>query len=108
MEQLPTYYDIKYSNSSRIFEAEEVKGLTLEQITEGERFYNMLVEKLQKGEEITEGIFSGILGGGASVLVGPSIMKAITKALGVAEGSPLYNLLTSKLILAAIGYTLAK
>jgi len=108
MDKFPTYYDLKNSNTSKIFEAEEIKGFSSEQIQEAERTYNLIVEKLQKGEEIDEGIFSGLLTGAASALIGPTIMKAIAKALGIQEGSPLYNLLTSRLILAAVGYTIGK
>lgn len=103
-----TYLDFAYANSSKIFEAEEIKGLTPEQVLEGEKAYKLIVEKLQKGEEIDEGLFSGLLLGAGSALIGPSIMRAIAKALGIQEGSPLYNLLTSKLVLASIGYTLGK
>lgn len=102
----PTYNDLK--NRSKIFESEEIKGLTLEQIEEGEKTYQIILEKLQKGEELDEGIFTGLLAGTASALVGPAIMRAIAKALGIQENSPLYNLMTSKLVLASIGYTLGK
>jgi hypothetical protein len=108
MEKLPTYYDLKYSNNSKIFEAEEVKGLTPEQIAEGEKAYNTLVEKLQNGEEIDEGLFTGLLGAGVGALAGPTIGRAICKALGIEEGGILGKLLTSALVTGAIGYALAK
>lgn len=108
MEKFPTYNDLKFTNKSKIFEAEEIKGLSIEQIEEAEKAYNVLVEKLQKGEEVDEGLLGSIVGVAGGALLGPSIMKAITKALGIQENSPLYNLLTSKLILASIGYVLGK
>jgi len=108
MEKFPTYYDIKYSNSSKIFETEEIKGLTPEQIAEGEKAYNILVEKLQNGEEIDEGLFTGLLGAGVGALAGPAIGKAICKALGIDEGGTLGKLLTSRLVTSAIGYALGK
>jgi hypothetical protein len=104
--KFPTYNDLK--NPSKIFESEEIKGFTLEQVQEAERTYNLIVEKLEKGEEIDEGLFSGLLVGGASALVGPSIMRAICRVLGIQENGALYNLLTSKLVLASVGYTLGK
>jgi hypothetical protein len=103
-----TYLDFVYAKGSKIFEAEEIRGLTPEQVVEGEKVYNILVEKLQKGEEISEGLFSGLLSAGVGALVGPTVMKSICKALGISEGSPLYNLLTSKLVLASVAYTLGK
>ncbi len=108
MQHIPTYYELKYSSSSAIFESEDIKGLTPDQIQEGEKTYHELLEKLEKGEPIDEGFFSGLLTGGAAALVGPSIMKAILKALGVDEKGALGQLLTSRLVLGAIGYTLGK
>jgi hypothetical protein len=108
MNQMLTYYDFKDIKRSKIFEAEEIKGLSEEQIAEAERTYNLLVEKLQKGEEISEGLFSGILGAAGGALVGPAIGRAICHALGIDENGTFGKLLTSRLVTAAIGYALAK
>jgi len=106
--EIPTYFDLKYGSTSKIFEAEEIQGLSPDQIQEGERIYHVLVEKLQKGEEIDEGLLSGLAIGAASALFGSSIMRAICKALSIDENGVLGRLLTSKLILGSIGYTLGK
>ena len=103
-----SYMDFKYSSTSKIFEAEEIKGLTPDQIHEAEKAYGILVDKLNKGEDIDEGFFSGILGSGASALIGPAVMRAVCKVLGIQEDGVLYKLMTSKLVLGAMGYTLAK
>ena len=103
-----SYIDFKYASTQKIFEAEQIKGLTPEQIKEGENAYNILVEKLSKGEEIDEGLFTGLVSAGASALIGPSIMKAVCRVLGITEDGPLGKLLTSKLVLGAMGYTLGK
>jgi len=108
MNTIPTYYDIKYSNSSKIFESELIKDLTPDQIQEAEKTYAMIVEKLNRGEEIDEGFFTGLLGAGAAALIGPSVMKAVCKTLGISEQGVLGQLLTSKLVLASIGYTIGK
>jgi hypothetical protein len=108
MKEFPTYLDLKYSQESKIFEAEEVKGMTTEQIQEAEKAYNTLVEKLQKGEQIDEGLFGAIVGGGLGLLAGPAIGKAICSVLGIKEDGPLGKLLTSKLVTTAIGITLGK
>jgi hypothetical protein len=101
----PTYYDIKYSQSSKIFESEEIKDMTPDQIQEAEKTYYQILEKLNKGEDMDEGFLGAIAGAGASALVGPSIMKALCKALGIDENGTLGKLLTSKLVLSAITYT---
>lgn len=105
--EIPTYLEFQHSNSSKIFESELVKDLTPDQINEAEKAYSLLLEKLKNGEEITEGFLSGILTGGAAALVGPTIMKAVCKCLGLDKG-PLYDLLTSKLVLGSMGYVLGK
>jgi len=107
MEKFPTYNDLKGKNS-KIFEAEEIKGFSSEQIQEAERTYNLIVEKLHKGEEIDEGFFSGLLGAGVGALAGPAIGKALCKVLGIEESGALGKLLTSRLVTAAMGYALAK
>ena len=106
--EIPTYYDLKYSNSSRIFESHEIEGLTTEQIREAENAYNILVEKLQNGENIDEGILGGIIGGGIGMLAGPAIGRAICRALGIEENGSLGKLLTSRLVTTAIGIALGK
>jgi hypothetical protein len=107
-KEFPTYLDLKYSKGSAIFEAEQVKGLTVEQIQEAENAYNILVEKLQKGEQIEEGFLGGLLGGSVGFLVGPAIGKAICSVMGIKEDGPLGKLLTSRLVTTAMGVALGK
>ena len=108
MTKIPTYYDLKYSNSSKIFEAEQIKDLSPDQIQEAERAYRILLEKLQNGEEIDEGFFGALVGGTAGFLVGPAIGKAMCSALGIKEDGVLGKLLTSRLVTTAIGVSLGK
>jgi len=108
MKTIPTYYELKYSNSSKIFEAEQIKDLTPDQIKEAENAYNILVEKLQKGEPIEEGLLGSIIGGTAGFLVGPAIGKAICAVLGIKEDGPMGKLLTSRLVTTAMGAALAR
>lgn len=76
------------------------------QITE-ELSYDKIIQKLQEAKEndvpIEEGIFGAIVGGVAGAAMGPKIMKAICKALGVDEKGPFGSLLTSRLILTSVG-----
>ena len=106
--KLPTYYDIKYSQSSKIFEAEEVMGIPPEQLQEAEKAYAILLEKLNKGEEVDEGFLGALAGGAVGALAGPAIGRAICKALGIDPGGNLGKLLTSRLVTTAIGIALGK
>jgi hypothetical protein len=109
--EVKTFYDLKYESSSKIFEAEKIDGfekLTPDQIQEGEKFYNLLIEKLEKNQEIDEGLLKQIGFGVAGALVGPLIMKSICKILGISEGGPLYSLLTSRLVMTSVGIAMGK
>jgi len=107
-QEFPTYYDLAYQNSSKIFEAEEIKDISPEQLNEAENAYNIIVEKLQNGEEIDEGILGGLIGAGVGALAAATVMKGICNALGIDKNGTLGKLLTSKLVLASVGYTLGK
>lgn len=108
MKELPTYYDIVYGETSNIFEAEQIQGLTPDQIQEGERLYDTLVKKLEKGEEIDEGFFGALAGGVVGALIGPAIGKAICKILGIEQKGTLGKLMTSRLVTTALGIALGK
>jgi uncharacterized protein YcfJ len=105
---MKTYYDIKYENSSKIFESELIKDLSPDQIQEAEKTYAMIVEKLNKGEEIDEGLLGSIVGGAAGFLIGPAIGKAMCTALGIKEDGVLGKLLTSRLVTTAMGIAIGK
>ncbi len=107
-KKLLTYYDIKYASSSKIFEAEQIQGLTPDQIQEGEKLYALIVEKLEKGEPIEEGFFGAVTGGVVGALVGPAVMKSICKVLGIEEGGVLGRMMTSRLVTTALGISIGK
>ena len=106
--EFPTYYDLAYNNSSKIFEAEEVKNMNPEQLYEAEKAYNKLVEKLENGEEIDEGFLSGLVGAGVGFAIGPMIGKAICNVLGIDQNGTLGKLMCSRLVTTAMGYALGK
>jgi hypothetical protein len=108
MSKLPTYYDLKFKTASKIFESEEVHGLSQEEINEAEKAFHTILDKIEKGEELDEGFLSGLVGGAAGALVGPAIGRAICKALGIDEKGTLGKLLTSRLVTGAIGISLGK
>ena len=108
--EIPTYLELKYATSSKIFEAEEIleHRITPEQLDQAERLYESVVEKLEKGEELDEGLFGAIAGGAIGALAGPAIGKAICKVLGIDERGHLGKLLTSRLVTTAMGVALGK
>ena len=54
-------------------------------------------------ELIDEGLLSSIIGGVIGSTAGKSIMQGVCKALGVSENSTLGTLLTSRMVLTAVG-----
>jgi outer membrane lipoprotein SlyB len=108
ISSIPTYYDIKYAGSSQIFEAEDVRGSTPEQLQEAEKVYQQIIEKLEAGEDIDEGLLGGLAGAGLGALAGPAIGKALCSVLGVDPKGTLGKLLTSRLVTTAFGFELAK
>lgn len=72
-----------------------------------DRQYDKIIEALQEAKKnnvpLDEGLFSSILGGVAGTTFGPSVMSAICKALGIDEKGQLGKLMTSRLILGAVG-----
>lgn len=77
------------------------------QITEEQKAYDdiiaVLIEAKENNTPIEEGLGKALLGGIAGATVGPSIMKAVCKVLGINEGGALGNLMTSRLVLTAMG-----
>lgn len=55
------------------------------------------------GQALEEGLLGGIVGGIAGATLAPAIMKSICKILGIQENGTLGQLLTSKLVLGAMG-----
>jgi len=108
MKELPTYYDLKYAQTSKIFEAEEIQGMAPDQIQEAEKAYAILVEKLENGEEIDEGLLGALAGGVVGALIGPAIGKAICKVLGIDQKGVMGKLMTSRLVTTALGIALGK
>jgi len=63
------------------------------------------IEEWFEGEtnELNEGVIGSVLGGLGGLAFGKSIGKIIARVLGIKENSPLYNVLTSRLVGTAIG-----
>jgi len=77
-----------------------------EQITE-DLSYDDIIQKLQEAKEagtpIEEGILGAIVGGLTGATFGPKLGQAICSALGIDPKGALGSLITSRLILTAIG-----
>ena len=63
---------------------------------------------LETPEMLAEGLLGSILGAAAGLTIGPAIGKAIAKALGAEKGGALYRMLTSRLVLGALGAAIFK
>tara|TARA_R110000772_G_scaffold57747_8_gene130761 strand:- start:57641 stop:58672 length:1032 start_codon:yes stop_codon:yes gene_type:complete len=72
---------------------------------------NLQIELISKlltdPESLNEGIFGRALGGIAGFALGPKIGKAIARVLGIEKG-PLFNVLTSRIVSAALAQELTK
>ena len=69
--------------------------------------YDKLIESLQTAKEnkqpIDEGIIGALVGGVAGATLIPKIMNAVCVALGIDPRGQLGSLMTSKLIMSAVG-----
>lgn len=85
---------------------EEIAQETL-QITEEQKAYDNIITTLMEAKAnntpIDEGIGKALLGGIAGATIGPAIMKGVCHALGISESGALGNLMTSRLVLTALG-----
>lgn len=98
----------------QLFEGIDTSGFTLEDINASKKLYNYIVESAniaeiedkKLGDVIDEGILSGLLGGAAGAAFGPALGRAICKVLGINPSGTLGNLLTSRVVLSALGYEL--
>lgn len=61
-----------------------------------------LIKESINNDSLDEGLLTNILGGIGGLIIGPTIGRVIAKALGIDKGV-LYNLLTSKVVNAALG-----
>ena len=69
--------------------------------------YDEIIQKLNEAKEnnipVNEGILGAIAGGMVGATVGPKLMQAICKALGVDVKGLFGSLLTSKLVRGSVG-----
>lgn len=79
----------------------------LDQPINESQVYDDIIKSLQEAKEqgkpLDEGLFTGLFSGAAAFVVGPTIMKTVANVLGIDLKGPLGSLMTSRLILTAIG-----
>ena len=69
--------------------------------------YDMIIHRLQEAKEsgtpLEEGLLGALTGGLIGATIGPKVMKAICKILGVDERGQFGSLLTSRMMTTALG-----
>ena len=84
---------------------EEIAG-SQQNINE-ELAYDDIIQKLTEAKEanlpIEEGLLGALTGGIIGMAIGPKVMKAICKILGVDERGQFGSLLTSRMMTTALG-----
>ena len=65
--------------------------------------YDNIIKILQEAKTNQLPIDEGLIGMLGGVTVGPALMRAVCSALGINEKGALGNLMTSRLVLTAIG-----
>lgn len=85
-----------------------MEEIASEQITITEDLtYDNIIQKLTEAKEsgipVEEGLFGAIAGGLVGATIGPAVMKALCKILGIDERGQFGSLLTSRMVLTALG-----
>ena len=96
-------------NSKPIFESHHVENLSESEVLEAERIYKEIAIFVNENgiQNLDEGILGRIVGGIAGFVVGPAIGRIVANALGIERGI-LYDMLTSRIVSAALGSSIAK
>lgn len=97
--------------TNELFEGVDLSKVSAKEIQNAKRLFNYIVESAAIAQEegksiddvMDEGLFTALLGGVAGATIGPAIMRAICKILGISETGTLGKLMTSSLVLAALG-----
>lgn len=103
---------IQHSHATNeLFEGVDLTNVSAMEIQASKKLFNYIVESAaiatEEGKSLDdvmdEGLFSALLGGVAGSTIGPAIMRAICRVLGISEQGTLGKLLTSSLVLGAMG-----
>ena len=103
---------IQHSHATNeLFEGVDLTNVSAKEVQNAKKLFNYIVESAAIAQEegkpiddvMDEGLFTALLGGVAGATIGPAIMKAICKVLGISETGLLGKTLTSSLVLGALG-----
>lgn len=103
---------IQHSHATNeLFEGVDLTNVTTKEVQNAKKLFNYIVESAAIAQEegkslddvMDEGLFTALLGGVAGATIGPAIMRAICKILGISEQGSLGKLMTSSLVLGALG-----
>jgi hypothetical protein len=104
---MKTFNEIVYDKA--IFEGMDVSFMTDSELNESIAVYHMLNESFDTDglEGLEAKLKEGFLGTLAGFIVGPAVGRVIANALGVEKGI-LFDMLTSRLVSAALGNAIQK
>jgi hypothetical protein len=104
---MKTFNEIVYDKA--IFEGIDVSFMTDSELNESIGLYYMLKESFDTDgiEGLESKLKEGLFGAIAGFIAGPAVGKVIANALGVERGI-LYDMLTSRLVSAALGSAIQK
>ncbi len=102
--------------TNELFEGVDLTNVSTQEIQASKKLFNYIVESAaiatEEGKSLDdvmdEGLFTALLGGVAGSTIGPAIMKAVCRVLGISEQGSLGKLLTSSLVLGALGAELSR
>ena len=103
---------IQHSHATNeLFEGVDLSKVSVKEVQNAKKLFNYIVESAAIAQEegkpiddvMDEGLFTALLGGVAGATIGPAIMRAICKILGISETGTLGKLLTSSLVLGSLG-----
>lgn len=95
---------------NRLFEGIDTTQMTPNDMVNYRKLFNYIVESgdiakeegVALGEVIDEGLLGSLIGAVSGATILPGIMKAICEVLGIKEKSVLWDLMTSRVVLAAM------
>lgn len=109
---------LKKNNTSikKLYEGIDLSQYSTQDILRSKKVYNYIKESIEvaqsEGKQIDdvldEGLLTGLVGGAVGATVGRSIMTAVCDALGLTPNSCLRNVLTSAMVLSAVGYKIGE
>ena len=103
---------IQHSHATNeLFEGVDLSKVSVKEVQNAKKLFNYIVESAAIAQEegksiddvMDEGLFTTLLGGVAGATIGPAIMKAVCKILGIDQNGTLGKLMTSSLVMGALG-----